>query len=232
MTPIFYFTSAISVSWRTFVQNLRKIYLIFLPCPRYLKTKLRCENKQRVASLRQSGSRAIFGWPPVGRSAYWKRKTKLRLGLFGAAIKTKNAEHQANVPHFELSRKRTAARMLASNPGPHHFDPSARPSWRGPGKTAGHLWLFTPISGWDLTLELFHVGSLFNSGFLAWIIAYRSLSATRQLKVDSDRPKFARKPAAAASQNQSKRMCALPFFFFYSWTMRRVHLLFASRALS
>ena len=28
---------------------------------------------------------------------------------------------------------------LASNPGPHHFDPSARPSWRGPGKTAGHL---------------------------------------------------------------------------------------------
>ena len=30
-------------------------------------------------------------------------------------------------------------RNLASNPGPHHFDPSARPSWRGPGKTAGHL---------------------------------------------------------------------------------------------
>ena len=28
---------------------------------------------------------------------------------------------------------------VASNPGPHHFDPSARPSWRGPGKTAGHL---------------------------------------------------------------------------------------------
>ena len=29
--------------------------------------------------------------------------------------------------------------ILASNPSPHHFDPSARPSWRGPGKTAGHL---------------------------------------------------------------------------------------------
>ena len=28
---------------------------------------------------------------------------------------------------------------IASNPGPHHFDPSARPSWRRPGKTAGHL---------------------------------------------------------------------------------------------
>ena len=53
-----------------------------------LKTKLRCENKQRVASLRQSGSRAIFGWPPVWRSASWKRKTKLRQPLFGAAIKT------------------------------------------------------------------------------------------------------------------------------------------------
>ena len=53
-----------------------------------LKTKLRCENKQRVASLRQSGSRAIFGWPPVWRSASWKRKKKLRQPLVGAAIKT------------------------------------------------------------------------------------------------------------------------------------------------
>ena len=35
VTPIFYFTSAFSMSWRTFVQNLRKIYLIFLPRPRY-----------------------------------------------------------------------------------------------------------------------------------------------------------------------------------------------------
>ena len=52
------------------------------------KTKLRCENKQRVASLRQSGSRAIFGWPPVWRSASWKRKKKLRQPLFGGVIKT------------------------------------------------------------------------------------------------------------------------------------------------
>ena len=44
-----------------------------------LKSNLRCENKQRVASLRQRESRAIFGWPPVGRSASWKRKKKLRL---------------------------------------------------------------------------------------------------------------------------------------------------------
>ena len=36
-----------------------------------LKPKFRCENIQRVASLRQSGSRAIFGWPPVRRSASW-----------------------------------------------------------------------------------------------------------------------------------------------------------------
>ena len=52
------------------------------------KPKFRCENKQRVASLRQSGSRAIFGWPPVRRSASWKRKKKLCRRLFGAAIKT------------------------------------------------------------------------------------------------------------------------------------------------
>ena len=53
-----------------------------------LNTKLRCENKQRAASLRQSGSRAIFRWPPVGRSASWKLKKKLRLWLFGVTIKT------------------------------------------------------------------------------------------------------------------------------------------------
>ena len=45
-----------------------------------LKTKLICENKQRVA-------RAIHGGPPLGRSAVWKRKKKLRLCLSGAAIK-------------------------------------------------------------------------------------------------------------------------------------------------
>ena len=56
--------------------------------PKPLKTKLRCENKQGVASLKQSGSRAIFGWPPVRRSASWKRKKELRRRLFGAAIKT------------------------------------------------------------------------------------------------------------------------------------------------
>ena len=66
--------------------------------PRVTKTwqqkhSARAENEQwedrcGVASLRQSGSRAIFGWPAVWRSASWKRKKKLRLRLFGAAIKT------------------------------------------------------------------------------------------------------------------------------------------------
>ena len=37
VTPIFYCISAVYMSQRTFVQNLRKIYLIFLPRPRYLK---------------------------------------------------------------------------------------------------------------------------------------------------------------------------------------------------
>ena len=61
-----------------------------------LKTKLKCENKQRVASLRQSGSRAIFGWPPVWRSASWKRKKKLRQPLVGAAIKTTRRRRTAS----------------------------------------------------------------------------------------------------------------------------------------
>ena len=38
VTPIFYCISAVYMSQRTFVQNLRKIYLIFLPRPRYLKS--------------------------------------------------------------------------------------------------------------------------------------------------------------------------------------------------
>ena len=41
--------------------------LLWLAKP--LKTRSRCENKQRVASSRQSGSRAMFGWPPAWRSA-------------------------------------------------------------------------------------------------------------------------------------------------------------------
>ena len=52
-----------------------------------LKTKLIYENKQRVAPFRQSGSRAILGGLPLGRSASWKRKKKLRLRSSGAAIK-------------------------------------------------------------------------------------------------------------------------------------------------
>ena len=44
VTPIFYFTSALSMSQRPFVQNLRKIYLKFLPRPRYLKLESRTIN--------------------------------------------------------------------------------------------------------------------------------------------------------------------------------------------
>ena len=49
-------------------------------------------------------------------------------------------------------------RKLASNPGPHHFDPSARPSWRGPGfearaqayeLVAGQVWTLQLISLWS-----------------------------------------------------------------------------------
>ena len=69
-----------------------------------LKTKVRCENKQRVASLRQSGSKAIFGWPAVWRSASWKRKKKLRLRLFGAAIKTTGSRENIKRTSAILSR--------------------------------------------------------------------------------------------------------------------------------
>ena len=81
-----------------------------------LKTKLICKNKQRVAPFRQSGSRAILGGQPLGRSASWKRKKKLRLrssGLSRNRREKKHAEHQANVRHFELSRKCRAPLMRA-----------------------------------------------------------------------------------------------------------------------
>ena len=37
----------------------------------------------------------------------------------------------SNCTHYDACRRETAWVFLASNPGPHHFDPSARPSWRG-----------------------------------------------------------------------------------------------------
>ena len=71
-----------------------------------LNTKLRCENKQRVAPLRQSGSRAIFGWPPV-RVAFCFMKTEEEASSTIVWSRDQNdgkqAEYQANVRHFELS---------------------------------------------------------------------------------------------------------------------------------
>ena len=81
-----------------------------------LKTKLRCENKQRVASLRQSGFRVIFGWPPVWRSASWKRKKKLRLWLFGAAIKRREAGRTSSErpPFWVVTEKDSGAHAYMS----------------------------------------------------------------------------------------------------------------------
>ena len=68
------------------------------------------------------------------------------------------------------------------------------------------------------------MGSLFNSGFLAWIIVYRSLSAARQrLKVDSERPNGAEVCSKASCLSKSvfsKECVHCTFFFFCSWTMR------------
>ena len=58
-----------------------------------LKTLLICEYKQRVAPFWQSGSRANLGGLPLGRSASWKRKKKLRLRSSGATIKRTWSTH-------------------------------------------------------------------------------------------------------------------------------------------
>ena len=81
-----------------------------------LKTKLRCENKQRVASLRQSRSRALFGWPPVGRSASWKRKKKLRLPLFRAAFKTTRPRRTSSErpPFWDVTETESGAHAYMS----------------------------------------------------------------------------------------------------------------------
>ena len=60
-------------------------------------------------------------------------------------------------------------------------------------------------------------------------IVVNSTSATSRLKVEAERPKFARKPAASQNQSFQKNVCTA--LFLYSWTMRRVYLLSASRAL-
>ena len=102
--------------------SLLRSYTFFSRSPLVFKTLFEnaCELQwvvlyfKGVASLKQSGSRAIFGWPPVRRSASWKRKKKLRRRLFGAGRDQddgKQAQQQANVRHFELSRKRISARM-------------------------------------------------------------------------------------------------------------------------
>ena len=77
-----------------------------------LKTKLRCENKQRVASLRQAGpGRSLGGHlcgvllPENGRRSFVNHCLEPR------SKRRDRAELQANVRHFELSRKRIAARM-------------------------------------------------------------------------------------------------------------------------
>ena len=62
-------------------------------------------------------------------------------------------------------------------------------------------------------------------------IVVNSTSATSRLKVESERPKFARKPAASQNQSFQKNVCTALLFYFCSWTMRRVYLLFTTRAL-
>ena len=63
VTPIFYCISAVYMSQRTFVRNLRKIYLIFLPHPRYLKNCHRQKwfsQNERRADLQNFASDFFF----------------------------------------------------------------------------------------------------------------------------------------------------------------------------
>ena len=77
-----------------------------------LKTKYICENKQ-IASFRQSGSRAILGahlWGVLisqnGRRMFVYSSPNRR-----SKQKKKHVKHQANVGHFDTSRKRIPQRM-------------------------------------------------------------------------------------------------------------------------
>ena len=82
-----------------------------------LKTKLTCENKQRVASLTQSGSKAIFGGGgdggTFGAFCFLKTEEESSSTIFWSRNQhgKKHAEPQANVRHFELARKRIAPPM-------------------------------------------------------------------------------------------------------------------------
>ena len=75
-----------------------------------LKTKLICENKQRVAPFWQSGSRAILGGLPLVGSASWKRKEKLRLRSSGATVKRTRSTHTIMRTSAILSCHRNAWR--------------------------------------------------------------------------------------------------------------------------
>ena len=99
-----------------------------------------------------------------------------------STIQLMSAAHAANLFQDKVSGWERADGVSSLEPRPSSA-PDLRPSRRGPGKTAGHIWPFTPITSdyrvWINVLSL-SCGLNFNSGFLAWIIAYRSLSAIEQ----------------------------------------------------
>ena len=72
-----------------------------------------CENKQRVAPFRQSWSRAILGGLPFGAFCFLKTEEEASSTLVWSRDQKdkKHTEDQANVRHFELSRKCMARRM-------------------------------------------------------------------------------------------------------------------------
>ena len=104
-----------------------------------LKSKLKCENKQRVAPLRQSGSRLICGWPPVVRSASWKRKKKPRLRLFGARSKRREA-HRATSKRPPRKLNRIETRMRSCQCISHFaYELRSRPLVHDRGRVRGQM---------------------------------------------------------------------------------------------
>ena len=77
VTPIFYCISAVYMSQRTFVQNLRKIYLIFLPRPRYLNSLLlqflyTCRPHVNACKRPQKVTGMLFEWIERKGSRSWR----------------------------------------------------------------------------------------------------------------------------------------------------------------
>ena len=84
-------------------------------------------------------------WTPFPKTLlafYWSRRSrwiKTRAWLFWLVVLVRS--QSSSIQEVDVR----VFNVVASNPGPHHFDPSARPSWRG-RLLRWASWLFTSHS--------------------------------------------------------------------------------------